>query len=85
MLYIRLIMANELVKLYKALGKEIQTPEIKGVRKTIQDKLEDQLRDNFLSVMEIGGVIGYDKLEKELERSRELVAQIKKDTKRKKK
>ena len=85
MLYIRLIMANELVKLYKELGKEIQTPEIKGVRKTIQDKLEDQLRDNFLSVMEIGGVIGYDKLEKELERSRELVAQIKKDTKRKKK
>ena len=78
-------MANELVKLYKELGKEIQTPEIKGVRKTIQDKLEDQLRDNFLSVMEIGGVIGYDKLEKELERSRELVAQIKKDTKRKKK
>lgn len=78
-------MGNELVKLYKELGKEIQTPDIKAVRKTIQDKLEDQLRDNFLTVMEIGGVIGYEKLEKELERSRELVAKIKKDTKPKKK
>ncbi len=76
-------MANELVKLYKELGEQKQSNDIKAIRKTIQNKLEDQLRDNFLVVLEIGGAIGYEKLEKELERSRDLIAKLNKEIKRK--
>jgi len=76
-------MANELARLYRELGDVKQTPDIRAVRKTIENKLNEKLRDNFLEVLEIGGVVGYDKLEKELERSRDLVAKLNKEIKRK--
>ena len=70
-------MANDLAKLYRELEAEKQTPEIKKVLKNISDKLSDRMRDNFLDLLEIGDVIGYDRLDKELKIAAKLVAKMK--------
>ncbi len=71
-------MNNELAKLYRELEAEKQTTEIKKIRKNIHDKLNDKLRTNFLELLEIGGIIGYSKLEEELVKASELVGKLKK-------
>lgn len=71
-------MGSDLAKLYRELADEKQTPEIKRLRKNIEDKLNDKLRVHFLEMLEIGGVIGYGKLESELAKATELVGQMKK-------
>ena len=70
-------MANDLAKLYRELEAEKQTPEIKKVIKNISYKLSDRMRDNFLDLLEIGDVIGYDRLDKELKIAAKLVAKMK--------
>jgi hypothetical protein len=74
-------MGSDLVKLYRELESEKQTPDIKKVRKNIHDKLNDKLREHFLELLEIGGVIGYNTLEKELSKASELVGKLKKTKK----
>jgi hypothetical protein len=71
-------MSNDLVKLYKELGNEKQTTEITKVRKNIHNKLNDKLREHFLELLEIGEVVGYEKLEKELASAAELIGKLEK-------
>jgi hypothetical protein len=72
-------MANDLVKLHGQLSYKKQTSEVKMLMKMIEDELNFKLRDNFLVVLEIGSVVGYDKLEAELERAKGLVAKLNKE------
>lgn|GEM_PF-4817884 len=70
-------MGNDLVRLYRELESE-QSPEVKRIRKNLEDKLNDKLREHFLELLEIGSVIGYNKLEAELSKAIELVDKLKK-------
>jgi hypothetical protein len=71
-------MNNDLAKVFRELEHEKQTPDIKRIRKNTEDRLNDKLREHFLSVVEIGGIIGYDKLEKQMAKALALVAKLKK-------
>jgi hypothetical protein len=71
-------MSSDLAKLYRELESEKQTADIKKIRKNIHDKLSDKLREHFLDLLEIGGIIGYAKLETELSKAAELVGKLKK-------
>ncbi len=70
-------MSSELAKLYRELESEKQTPDVKKILKNIHDKLNDKLRERLLELLEIGGVIGYEKLENELLKASELVGKLK--------
>lgn len=71
-------MGNDLVKLYKELDtlKNATNPE--AVKNHIEQTLYTKLRENFLELLEIGEVIGYDKLEAEMRKAVDLIGQIKK-------
>ena len=71
-------MGNDLAKLYRELGTEKQSADIKKIRKNIEDKLSDKLRENFLELLEIGSIIGYNKLETELTKAADIVNKLKK-------
>lgn len=71
-------MANDLAKLYRELEADKQTPDIKKIRKNIENKLHDRMRDNILDLLEIGDIIGFDRLDKELKIAAGLVDKMKK-------
>lgn len=71
-------MANELAKLYRELEAEKQSADIKKIRKNIENKLNDRMRENILDLLEIGDIIGYDRLDKELKIAAGLVEKMKK-------
>jgi hypothetical protein len=74
-------MSSDLAQLYRELESEKQTPDVKKIRKNIHDKLSNKLREHFLELLEIGGIIGYGKLETELSKAADLVGKLKKTKK----
>lgn len=71
-------MNNDLAKLHRELSKLKQTSEVKSIRKNVEEKLGDQMRMHFLHLLDIGGIIGYENLEKELLKAAEMVGKLKK-------
>jgi hypothetical protein len=73
-------MSNDLVKLHKSLsGKET----VKDVKQKIKNDLQLKMRENFLELLEIGELIGYDHLKKEMKKAIELLDMLEKETRRK--
>ena len=70
-------MANDLANLYRELENENQTPEILRVKKSIETKLNDRLRENMMDMLEIGDVLGFGRLEAELKTAADIVGKAK--------
>jgi len=67
------LMTNDLAKLHRELGARKQTEEITNLRNEIAEKLHTQMREHFLSLLEIGGAVGYDRLKTEMNKAMELL------------
>ncbi len=70
-------MGNDLAKLYKELKQYPSGEETARIRERIEERLYDNMRMHFLELLEIGGVIGYERLEEELHNAAELVGKLK--------
>ena len=66
-------MNTDLIKLYKQLANMNQTPEVEQIRNQIQETLYQALRSHLLELTAIGRVIGYEELQKELEKAIHLI------------
>jgi len=71
-------MGNDLVKLYKELKSYPSTEENARIIARTEDRLYDNMRVRFMDLLEIGGAIGYERLEEELRRAADLVGKLKK-------
>lgn len=72
-------MSKDLIKIYLQLDDMDQTKEVIQIKNQTEEILYQNLRSNFLEVVNIGRVIGYDELEEELNKAIRLV-QIQKST-----
>ena len=76
---------NDLLKLYGQLQEMKQTPEVKQIKKQIEETLYQNLRTYSLELSSIGDVIGYDRLKTQLENTLKLIELTEAGGKRKKK
>lgn len=75
---------NDLLKLYGQLQEMKQTPEVKQIKKQIEETLYHNLRTYSLELSSIGDVIGYDRLKTQLENALKLVELTETGSKKKK-
>jgi hypothetical protein len=71
-------MNTDLQNLYRELEEMPQSAEVKKLRKNIEKKLNDKLRQNFLEIIDMGAIVGFDQLEKQLINAAGLVSRLKK-------
>lgn len=71
-------MNTDLQNLYRELEEMPQSAEVKKLRKNIEKKLNDKLRQNFLEMIDMGAIVGFDQLEKQLIDAVGLVSRMKK-------
>jgi hypothetical protein len=64
---------NDLLKIYGQLQEMKQTPEVKQIKKQIEETLYQNLRTYSLELSSIGDVIGYERLKTQLENALKLV------------
>lgn len=68
-------MNNDLINLYKEItGKETAT-DVKG---KIENRLHEKMRANFIELIGIGSVLGYDKLYEEMVEAVSTIEKLKK-------
>ena len=75
---------TDLLKLYSQLKDMKQTAEVKQLRKQVEETLYYNLKYYHLELSAIGGVIGYDRLRKELEKAMQLIDLVEKTSPKKK-
>ncbi|MCU0432027.1 MAG: hypothetical protein MUC87_01080 [Bacteroidia bacterium] len=71
-------MNTDLQNLYRELEEMPQSAEVKKLRKNIEKKLNDKLRMNFLEIIDMGAIVGFEQLEKQLLDAAGLVSRMKK-------
>lgn len=69
-------MNTEILKLYRQLDDMNQTKEVLQLKNQIKETLKFKMRDNFLDLLEIGGVVGYNHLKTEMKKAIELLNSI---------
>lgn len=73
---------TDLLKLYKQLKEMKQTPEVKQLRKQVEETLYHNLKFYHLELSSIGEVIGFDRLRKEMENAMKLIDLVEQSTKK---
>jgi hypothetical protein len=68
-------MSKDLLKIYKGISGDENGANIKG---KIEEELYEKMREHFLELINIGAVLGYDKLQEEMIQATQLIERLKK-------
>ena len=70
-------MSKDLTEIYRELEAENQTPEIIRIKAIVENKLNQRLTDSMTDLIDIGDVLGFGFLEKNLRIAADIVEKAK--------
>ncbi len=68
-------MSKDLLKIYKGISGNEDGVDIK---EKIEGELYEKMREHFLELINIGSILGYDKLQEEMLQATQLIERLKK-------